>query len=657
MRKPFYSRLALTNLMKNRSMYSPYLLAGTVVTGLYYTLSSITQMVLDSGMEGGSSMGFILMMSAAICGIISLAILFYLNGFIMKRRKRELGLYSILGMEKRHICIVLAFECAINGLLCIAGGIVGGALLSQLLFLVLLKMIGIKAELVFHIPLTSVAGTALLFVLGFLAVYIYNVLSVYRTNTISMLRSDKEGEREPRSRWLIAACGVLTLGGGYALALAVRTASDALSVFFAAVLLVIAGTYCLFTAGSIVLLKLLRKNKCFYYKPGNFISVSGMIYRMKQNAAGLSNICILSTCVLVTLSSTLCLYLGEEDILRSRYPQQVQLRYRVDTPETPAEAAESAVASHARKYGFAVENTVSYAHFYYPSTREADSFPIRGGDGRRYDVTCLTAQDYGRITGSAQLPGPSQALVYATGDPIASGTLTLAGRPYEVIGDIDIPAFLNNTAVTDTVIAVLPDITDLLALAQEMGSAQGEAYRGGVIYDYRFDLEGDGAQLAPFYETLDGAAAHPQLRSVDSIDTARGVFYELYGSLMFVGIFFIILFLIATILIIYYKQITEGFDDHDRFQIMEKVGMSDKEVRQTIKKQVLLVFYLPLWMAVVHVAVAFPVLCKLLLVFNMTNRTLFFLCTLSTILVFAALYYFVYQRTARTYYKIVQETF
>lgn len=655
MNKGFYSRLAITNIRKNKSIYLPYLLASTLIVGLFYILNSITYMVVNSEMAGGGSLGFILMLSSWICGLISLIILFYINSFVMKRRKKEFGLYSILGLGKRHISLVMVWEVLITSIISIVCGIGGGALLSQLLFLVLLKMVAIPAALTFQVPFSSVSATAALFAAGFAIVLVYDIFSVCRTDPIALLHSANTGEREPKARWLSALLGLAALGTGYALALAVQTPSSALGVFFPAVLLVIIGTYLLFLAGSIVLLKLLRKKKSFYYKPENFISVSGMIYRMKQNATGLSNICILSTCVLVTLSSTVCLFIGEEEILRSRYSRDyfISAVWEDNLPER----VEDTLQAQAERYGQELVNQRAYPYLAYSAIVQ-DTMEIsanRAVPGDYGTVTCLPLEDYRRITG-ADVPdlNPGEALAYATWtDSVES--LRLEQGAFTVVGRIERPGFISDLGTLRDTVFVVPAFDDVLELQAECAGL-GNPYPPSVNYKYQFDVAGDKEGEEAFYHSLEVILPQnvPTLRMLTSIGEARESFYQLYGGLLFVGIFFIALFLIATVLIIYYKQITEGFDDHDRFQIMEKVGMSDKEVRRTIQKQILMIFFLPLGMAVVHISVAFPVLLKLLTVFSMTNTLLFFTCTLAAILVFAALYYIVYQITGKTYYKIVQ---
>ncbi|WP_312645531.1 ABC transporter permease [Hydrogenoanaerobacterium sp.] len=655
MNKFFYPRLACTNIKKNKSIYLPYLLAGTLIVALFYILSSITIMVSESHVAGGGTMGAILQLSSWVCGFLSLIILFYINSFIMKRRKKEFGLYSILGMEKRHISIVMLWEVAISGAISIICGIAGGALFSQLLFLLLLKIVGLPAALTFQIPLSSIVSTGILFGLGFVAILVFDIVGIIRSDPIALLHSTKEGEREPKARWLLALIGAVTLGGGYGLSWMVQTPSDAVAAFFFAVMLVIIGTYCLFIAGSIVVLKLLRKNKKFYYQSKNFISVSGMIYRMKQNATGLANICILSTCVLVTLSSTVCLFIGEEDILRSRFPRQVQVTCIADEQNT--ELVEATANSHAQEYGFTIENAVGYTSFSCATKRNNNTFDMSkfyGAD--TYELDMILLEDYNRITGASEQLKDDQILIYSSGKPLKEATITLNDQSYEVAGTIPNPTFISSIGMGERLTVVVPALADLEQFRDSFNRSYGGENERNLWYDYKFDVLGDSNRLPDYYATMRSAfnEAVPRLGTVDNIDSARNDFYQVYGSMLFVGIFFVTLFLIAAVLIIYYKQITEGFDDHERFQIMQKVGMSDKEVRSTIQKQVLMVFFLPLGMAVLHITVAFRVLCKMLVVFNMTNTTLFLLCTIGAVLVFTVLYFVVYQLTARTYYRIVQ---
>lgn len=654
MNKQFYLRLAISNIRNNKSIYVPYLMASSLIVMLFYGLRSVSYMVAESGASGSGTMAAILDMSSWICGILALIILFYVNSFIMKRRKKEFGLYSILGMEKRHISIVMIWEVLLTGLISVLGGILFGALFSQLLFLLLLKIVGLPAALVFQIPMSAILVTLPLFGAGFALLLMFDVISVYRTDPIALLRSAKEGEREPKSKWLIALLGLITLLWGYCLSWTVQTPSDAVSTFFPAVLLVMIGTYGLFISGSIVLLKFLRKKKGFYYKPKNFISVSGMMYRMKQNATGLANICILSTCVLVTLSSTVCLFIGEEDILRQQFPRGVKTSC-IMTDEQSGDILVKAAQEHAKQYAVSIEHAVGYADLSYPAKFSKAGFQsttMYGNDTYAMDVLLLS--DYNRICGTNLTLKKGEVLL-ASGKSMSWGdTIQLDGEEFSIQGTVEYPDFIRVFAGGYGVAIILPEYSDLVALQTRVNASASDGGTRSILFYYDHDVKGQ--NLGEYYGTMrdDMVKSVERLATVSNMDSSRSDFYQIYGSILFVGIFFVAQFLIAAVLIIYYKQITEGFDDHHRFRIMQNVGMSDREVKATISKQVLMVFFLPLGMALIHIIVAFPVLCKLLLAFQMTNERLFLVCTICVVLVFALFYFAVYHLTSKTYYRIVQ---
>ena len=629
-------------------------MASSLIVMLFYALRSVSYMVFQSGASGSGTMVRILDFSAQICGFLAIIILFYINSFIMKRRKKEFGLYSILGMEKRHISIVMIWEVLLTGLFSVVCGILFGALFSQLMFLILLKIIGLPAALVFQIPMSAVKVTLPLFGAGFALLLVYDVITIYRTDPIALLRGSKEGEREPKSKWVIALIGLVTLLVGYFLSWTVQTASDAVSVFFPAVLLVMIGTYCIFISGSIVLLKLLRKKKSFYYKPKNFIAVSGMMYRMKQNATGLANICILSTCVLVTLSSTVCLFIGEEDILREQYPRAVKTSC-IMTDEQSGEILMQAAKDHAKDYGVAIENAVGYANLSYPAKLSKEGLQaLAMYETDSYAVDLLLLSDYNRICNTSLTLAKGEVLIAANKAISFEDRIHLDGAEFMVKETLAFPDFIHAFAGGYGVVVILPEYSDLEGIRAKVNAVPDRAGTRNIMYYYEHDAKGQ--NLEEYYRTMraDLLKTVERLAEVSSIDSSRSDFYQIYGSILFVGIFFVTQFLIAAVLIIYYKQITEGFDDHDRFQIMQNVGMSDQEVRATINKQVLMVFFLPLGMAFLHIVVAFPVLCKLLLAFQMTNEKLFFLCTISVVALFALFYFVVYHVTARTYFRIVQ---
>lgn len=663
MKRFFYPSLAWQNLRRSKSIYFPYLLAGAIIVSLFYCLGSMTQMILDS--DGSQTMAIMLNLSRWICGIISLPVLFYINSFVIKRRRREFGLYSILGMEKRHIAHVMLWEVVYTSAVSIAGGIFSGALFSQLLFLLLQRMAGMTVELTFTIPFSSVGSTFILYALAFLVVYLYDVMGIARSQAVELLQSKSAGEREPRSRLGLALVGIITLALGYGLAVTVKNGSDALTFFMPAVLLVICGTYCLFTAGSIVVLKALRRNRRFYYRPQNFIAVSGMLYRMKQNAVGLSNICILSTCVLVTLSSTASLFIGQNDIINRRFPRE----FVMSTPaksENDLKLLEQFADTVTKENGLECVNSVAYNRFRIPAARNGETFaPAAEYGGDSYSFEMMTLTDYNRIANSSLKLASDEVLatVGSGGDSLGE-KITVGERSYSIVGEADgMDNTIRSVAAGFEILVVVPAFDDVLYLrdvANNVYKSERPLYaEARVLFDLPDNLTLK--QQADFTSTmLDslGDEDHPfygrfELVNINNLSDGRTNLLEMYGTLFFVGIFFITLFLLATVLIIYYKQITEGYDDKDRFRIMQNVGLSDAEVRRTIRHQVLMVFFLPLGMAGLHIAAAFPALCKLLQGFNLYNVPLFVLCTLATLAFFVIFYLVTYSLTARTYYRII----
>lgn len=647
MQKSFYLRLALNNLKNNRSTYLPYMLSCSTIIALFYMLHATKMASSVSTFRGAGYVNIILSMGCIIAGLVSVCIVFYTNSFLIKRRQKELGLYSVLGMEKRHIAHVLFCELAVMGIACMAVGIGGGMLFNQLVFMCLLDLVHMPADISFPFQPFSTLTTLVLFFGVFVLMMLCNLRQLHLSNPISLLRAQNQGEREPKAKWLIAVLGVLALGGGYTYALSVKTASDALAMFFPAVLLVVIGTYLLFTAGSIALLKLMRKNKKFYYSPNNFIAVSGMLHRMKQNAMGLANICILSTCLLVTLSSTLCLYMGAEDTLVTFYPHNVMLRCQSDA-EVPLMARDA--DKFAQANGVTIKDAIQYRGNSFMVRQTGETFSADAKSGDYYYMSLLPLEDYNAAQGLGLTLSPGSVLLYDSGDKVTGSQLYIGANAYPIEGRLEQPDFLSfSGSMYESLVVVTPDVATKQEIITAAMGSRAHGKNEGANYD--FNLEGsDEAKLA-FVNQLHSETDY----FIEDIFTAREDFYEMYGSLMFLGVFFVLLFLITTILIIYYKQVSEGRQDRERFRIMCQVGMGEKEVKQAIRKQVLLVFFLPLLAAMLHMAFAFPALRLLLQSFQMYNVALFLACTAGTALLFIAVYFIVYQCTSRTYYKLIRQ--
>lgn len=658
MRKLFTTRLAVSNLLNNKSTYFPYMLTCICSIMLFYSMLSISQNPGIAAMPGSAALQSLLLIGTVVIGIFTAILLFYTNSFLIKRRKKELGLYSILGLEKRHIAKVLFFETLIIALISLLLGLLAGVLFSKLAFLVLLNILHVDPSLAFVIDPTALGHTAALFAVVFLLTLCSNFWQIKVASPIRLLQGGNQGEKEPKTKWVLTILGVLTLGGGYAIAVTVQTPMEAILLFFVAVILVMIGTYALFTAGSIALLKLLKRKKKFYYKPNNFISVSGMIYRMKQNAVGLANICLLCTAVLVVVSATVSLYAGKNDVLNTLFAydlsmsithEQDQTLFEEDTADAILEQIDSTASRHKIK----TQNLVRYhqTNLYGTMIASGSIQPdnqYQAGERDAYMVCLLPVEDWNQVTGQNDTLGPDEIFLFSNKAEYQQQTLTLGSRTYQVKQQLEEFPLTNrdpNTMVNIFYIG-MPDQQCIDQTALDFDDQPLHQ----IILSY--NLEGaDDDQLA-FSQALRQQC--PDGMSIESRPEMDDTWYAFYGGFLFLGIFFGSLFLVATVLIIYYKQISEGYDDHDRFAIMRKVGMSDKEIKKTIHKQIMLVFFLPLAVALVHILFAFPVISKMLVGFGLTNTMLYFLCTMLSVLLFACIYALVYSLTAKVYYRLVR---
>lgn len=656
----FYPRLALVNVTRNAQFYLPYLLSCGGTAAMYYMVVYLSRSEIVASVRGAGYLQSLMILGTGIVALFSIILLLYANGFVMKRRRKELGLYNVLGMEKRHIAHLMFWETLLCAFCAIAGGIAVGILLSKFLLLLLMRLVRLPVAFGFEISSSGIVQTAVLFGILFLLTFLYNLVRIGRANPIELLHSDSAGEREPRVKWPLVVVGLLTLLGGYFLALTVKTPVDALALFFVAVFLVIIGTFCLFTTGSIAALKALRRNKRFYYHPKHFTAVSGMLYRMKQNAVGLANICILSTMVLVTVSTTVCLYLGLDGTLNRMYPHDLQITQECQTGSDPdfsallqqaeASAAESGRSITSQSH---LVSSSSYALF------SGNAFLFSYQDeqpGTLYRFTVITAEEYNRLTGQNTALQKDEVLIY-TSEGDMPNTIYLKDQPFRVAGRLDTfldqsRSLYSNMAYAGLVVSDNNVLHQLVTLEPDAPDTTRTFSTDLTLY---LDLDGTEEEKLSYYETLNTAFSSTESSvSVQGRQQNTIEFYSMYGGFLFLGIFLGVLFLAATVLIIYYKQISEGYEDRRRFAIMQQVGMSRREVRETINAQVLLVFFLPLAAATLHILMAFSMVRKLLMLFALTDITLFILCTLATLLVFSAIYALVYSITAKSYYKIVR---
>ena len=669
-----YVKLAATNIKNNKQFYLPYLLTGILSVAMFYLMMAMKENPgLDSLGSGTTDIRMILAMGVFVIGVFVSIFLFYTNSFIIKRRKKELGVYNILGMEKKHIAKVMFIETIFTMIVAIAGGLGFGIAFNKLLTMILYRLTAVDLNVPFYISGIGCRFTIELFVLIYGAAFLYNIMQVKLANPIQLLHSSNTGEREPKTKVLMSIIGVVSLGAGYYLALDTPNAFAAISNFFNAVLLVIIGTYCLFTAGSIALLKLLRKNKKFYYQTKHFTTVSGMIYRMKQNAVGLANICILSTMVLITVSTTVCMYIGVEDGINTRYPAEINISADYSSLPEQADVIEEIATTSLKESGRVITNEISYMNAYFAAVRNDNEITLRGMDADNgMDLSAVTAvylttkENYEAESGVQIGELSAGEIAVATTSSIKEDTVNFMGEEYAIKEKRSIDEDFNSEIVgMDVFYFIVADraaLEETIALIQDDLEAAGWMLR--ISHNWGIDIDGTSEQVEEATNTMIGRITDWENGSaekeegylstyIESRQANRMTFYRLYGALFFLGLFLGALFLMVTVLIIFYKQISEGYEDKERYAIMEKVGMSNQEVKRAIRSQVLMVFFLPLAMAIVHVCMAFPMIRMLLEALNLTNVPLFMACVAGTALVFGIIYLIVFFLTSRSYYKIV----
>ena len=685
MNEKMYISLGRNNIKKNKGVFFPFALAASSMIALYYVISSIYASVLGSEkFYGYETVCFVLFLGTWICCIFAAGVIFYANGFLLKQRSKELGLYSILGMEKRHIAKVLFWEMAFLGSGCIAAGLFFGILFTKIMFLLLLKMMHLSTGITFLISGKVIVRTILIFVLVFGVNMIRNILKTSMIRPINLFLDSRKGEREPKAKWVQAVLSLLFLFAGYYIAVTTKDPIKAITHFFAAVLFVMAGTYFLFMSGSVALLKLLKKNKKYYYHKTHFIAVSGMMYRMKRNAAGLANICILSTAVLVVFSSTVSLYAGISDHLKSYcirdittvYGCPTKIQYEKELPEgenTPYHAfdpkeAEKAVSSYAEENSLKITDAYSAYHIFMIGKEDGEQNFTQGLDVTNLKdavmIIVMSRQEYNQNVRQEErfqkLPEGCAWVLDSEKKINDKDKFSLYGMQFEAkcipeemtakkgFGETFRNAFGAIELLSRNIFILLPDQAALEELA-EQGDLQ-------MSYEYSFNPDGSREDIDSFYtglgEALDRAGIS-HVESVESIYAEEEYFQRLYASLFFIGIFIGVMFLLAAVLIIYYKQISEGYEDRENFAIMQKVGMGKKEVQKVISTQILQVFFLPLALAALHIVFAFPIIQRVLAILGLSNVRLFIGCTIGSMFVFTAVYGAVYYLTAKTYYKIV----
>ena len=643
-------------------MYIPFVLSCILTIMMYYMVSSLSMNPNMMNMIGGDVMQQILSLGIYVITVFAVIFLFYTNSFLIKRRKREFGLFNILGMEKKHLSIVIVLESMIVFLVSMVLGIGIGILLDKAFYLLIAKMLNASIALGFYISYQSIVNSIILFLIIFVLMYLFSLIQINLSNPIELLHGDQHGEKEPKTKWLLALIGLICLGTGYYMSVSIQDPVTAFAFFMVAVILVVIGTYMLFTAGSIVILKLLRKNKRYYYKTNHFISVSNMIYRMKQNAVGLGNICILSTMVLVMLSTTISLWVGMNDIIETRFPRDItvsinsvdsnQALYTIDDMNYAIEQA-----------GIQTEDELVYRTLSVSAFNQGNTYTFGNENMSLQDISnvvvlyFITLDDYNRTEGTNVSLAPDEVLVFPSGKQFDHKTIDIASNTFKVKGILDsIKADSNYSANLQNSMFVVVDSMDTLFMIDDL---QKQAYGDNASYihtSYDFNLsKSEGMSVKEATDAL--IANYPGDTTYMMVDTQEGNYEDLlslYASFLFIGIFLSFLFIMATVLIMYYKQITEGYEDKKRFEIMQKVGLNKREVKKTINSQVLTVFFLPLVVAEIHIVFAFPMIEKMLRLLYLDNTNLYIMTTVICFGVFALVYVLIYFLTSKVYYGIVR---
>ena len=669
MNKFFYMKLARTNIKKNRKTILPYLFTCIMTTTMFYILCSLSKNEGLMNMPGGMELQLVLSLGKYVIGIFAVIFLFYTNSFLMKQRKKEFGVFNILGLEKRHIAKVIAYEILMIAVISIGLGLVFGILLDKAMYLLLLKLFDAPIVLGFYISKKVLITTVLLFFIIHFLIFLNSIRQIHLANPIELLHSGNYGEREPKNKWILTAFGLLCLLVAYYISITTKNIFAVLGLFFIAVVLVMIGTYLLFTSGSITFLKVLKANKNYYYQTRHFISVSSMMYRMKKNAIGLANICILSTMILVLLSTTISLWFGLDDILRTRYPKEFSIEKSLKINDTISyeeslQNLNEEVKNIVAKQGLSMKEVETYTGLKFSALKENNKFYIDTENqsvedvSRSYSLYFVLLEDYNATMGVNDSLEENEILVCTNDKGEKEEELNLLEQTFSVKQYVkDVPFGRKDYFSDKYYLVVLPNPKPLQSIAKKQKKLYGKAassIKNYISFETNGTKEENLALNDKLKEEVNGASGENQNCYIESRSGSYKNVVSLYGGFLFIGVFLSILFVMATILIIYYKQITEGYEDKKRFDIMQKVGMSQHEIKGAIQSQILTVFFLPLLMAGVHIVFAFPIIYRILMMFNLYNKGLFILCTIACFVAFAVIYSIVYMLTAKTYYSIVK---
>ncbi|MDQ0428666.1 putative ABC transport system permease protein [Planomicrobium stackebrandtii] len=660
MNNRFFSSLALRNIKSNKQLYIPYLLSSITIIMMFYLMASL----LDNEFvqERSSSLSPLFVLGTVVIGIFSVIFILYTNSFLIKRRKKEIGLYGILGLEKKHVAKILFFETVFTSILSIAAGLVGGLIFGRLFFMLLNYMVRLPVDIIYSTSSLIVLATVGLFLAIFGITFLYNVSQFTFANPIKLLKGKQEGEKEPKGSIILFILSLVFLAWGYGISVTIPDPLEAITKFFLAVLLVIIGTYLLFISGSIFILKALKKNKQIYYRPGAFISISGMLYRMKQNAVGLANICILASMVIIAVSTTLTIFIGAEETLENRFPYENNMTLFGDVEDveemnTRFFELQDRVQNTVNAEGLEVTESESYRYATFFGGVQGNEFVFDESYADQENPTVLMVlplEDFNGMTGKSYTLDDDAALYYHSTNAYTDSELTLGNKTYRVAEVAN--EFGEDMDLVESMAIVVPDASHLLEIQEDFKEQYPETNYLTIDAEVGWNTSGTEEQKEALAKQFNGeyglGAGGSNL--YDSRLLQREEWYGMNGGFLFLGIFLGLLFTIGTVLITYFKQVSEGFDDREKFQIMQKVGLDRETIQESTRSQIVWMFVLPIVIATIHVIFAYPIVRKLLLIFGVTNETTWLLSFVGVVIAFAAIYWVIYRLTSKTYYSIVK---
>lgn len=662
MKGSFFLKMAVKNIRANKQLYLPYMISSVLTVAMFSQMVAL--LTNEFVQERNPTLSTLFSLGAIVIGLFSFIFTMYTNSFLIKRRKKEIGLYGILGLEKKHVGRILFLETIIVGFGSILIGLLIGLLFGRLFFLLLNYLLQLPEVMSYTTSWEGMGMTVILFTVIFFVAYLYNISQVTFSNPIKLLKGEKEGEKEPKSNWFLLILGIGSLGYGYWISVTISDPLAAMIQFFLAVILVIIGTFCLFTAGSIFVLKAMKKNKQLYYQPRAFISISGMLYRMKQNATGLANISVLSCMVIIALATTTTIYVGTEDTLAMRFPAENNVTVYSFGEEVKVEQVQESVEDiinviNENTEEVAVENQEQYIYAKLFGKMKEDYFEVGvdfdGGLTMPDTLLLISLDDYNQLTQSDDTLADNQVYIHHSAN-YQNETIKLSTLEFDtLILEKNMDMFPIEESISGSYLIVVPSKEVMQAILSAYQAEATDYLNGDVYGSIQWDTSGTEEEKARYSELISEKISNGDfVARYESRSAGRDEWYMLNGGFLFLGIFLGLLFTIGTVLITYYKQISEGYDDRERFQIMQKVGLDKDMIRSTSRSQVVWMFMLPLIVATVHTAFAYPIIHKLLMLFGIFSHTILISCIAGVVLSFSVIYWLIYRLTARIYFSIVE---